>query len=215
MREGTVGAIIQARMASTRLPGKTLMEIGGKPLLQHVVEAAQKAFYVEKVVVATTWLKENKPLIEWAESNNVLCFIYNGPDEDTMARTLAAAKAFHIDHIVRVTPDCPLLEPERIGYVVGAYLCLPENYDYVSNLGSPDYIDGLDVEVFSREALEKAFSMETTDFEKEHSTQILRKSGWFKACSVPMGFTQPWIKLSVDTDDDLEFVRAVYRRMGR
>lgn len=215
MRKGTVGAIIQARMASTRLPGKTLMEIGGKPLLQHVVEAAQKAAYVDKVVVATTWLKENKPIIEWAERHYVFCFVYNGPEEDTMARTLAAAQTYDIDHIVRITPDCPLVEPDRIGLVVAVYLHSLGNYDYVSNLGSSGYIDGLDVEVFSCEALEKVFSMKTTDFEKEHSTQILRMSGQFKTHSVQTGCPMSWLKLSVDTEDDLEFVRAVYRRKGK
>lgn len=208
-----VVAIIQARMSSTRLPGKVLMDIAGKPMLWHVVHRVSQARLVDEVVIATSSKKSDDPIVAFARKNNIPCF--RGSEEDVLDRFYQAAKAYQADVIVRITADCPLLDPAVVDKVVAAYL--QGDYDYVSNTFRYTYPDGLDVEVFSFDSLELAWREAKTAVEREHVTPYIRNSSQLRLGSVEherdlSSFNYRW---TVDEERDLEFVREIYRRMGR
>ncbi|MDA1129420.1 MAG: NTP transferase domain-containing protein, partial [Chloroflexi bacterium] len=114
-----LAAIIQARMGSTRLPGKTLAEIGGRPLLELLVQRVKRSTRVDQVIIATTTETRDDVLAEWAEKQGLPCF--RGSEDDVLDRVYQAAKKFAVDNIARVTPDCPLLDPEVLDRVIAAY----------------------------------------------------------------------------------------------
>src|SRR5258705_370395 len=145
-------AIVQARMGSTRLPGKVLKDIGGCTTLHWVTEAARKAPGVDQVIVATSTLTKDNPIADWCLSRDVDCV--RGSESDVLSRFVAAADVTSADIIVRLTGDCPFLDPNVIGEVI--QLRKMKGVDYATNTDPPTYPDGLDVEVFTREALESS-----------------------------------------------------------
>jgi glutamate-1-semialdehyde 2,1-aminomutase/spore coat polysaccharide biosynthesis protein SpsF len=204
-----VAAIIQARMGSTRLPGKTLTQVGGKPLLQHLIERVRASRFVEDVIIATTTKARDDVLVEFAEKLGLSYF--RGSEEDVLDRIYQAAQHYAVQHIVRVTPDCPLLDSRVMDSVIEAYLS--GQYDYVSNNLRYTYPDGLDVEVFSFQALERAWKEARLPSEREHVTPYIRNSGHFRLFNVESGVDLSQFKWSVDTENDLAFVRAVFERL--
>ena len=202
-----IAAIIQARMGSTRLPGKTLAPIQGKPMIQHLVQRVQASSLVEDVIIATTTKDRDDVLVEFAQGLGLKC--YRGSEEDVLDRVYQAARRFGVDHIVRVTPDCPLLDHQVMDGVIEAYLS--GDYDYVTN--TPGCPDGLDVEVFSFRALERAWEVARLPSEREHITEFLQNSGEFRLFHLAGPVDLSHFKWSVDTQEDLDFVRAVYERL--
>jgi len=201
-----LAAIIQARMGSTRLPGKTLAEIGGRPLLNLLVQRVKQTPRVEEVIIATTTETRDDVLVRWAENQGIPCF--RGSENDVLDRIYQAAKKYSVDHIARVTPDCPLIDHEVLDRVIEAYQS--GNYDYVSNVISNTYPDGLDVEVFSFATLEKAWQEAKLPSEREHVTAFIRKSNQFRIFNVESPEDLSHHKWSVDSEQDLAFVKAVY-----
>src|SRR3989338_7242252 len=204
-----LAAVIQARMGSTRLPGKTLAEICGKPLLLHLVERVYASQFVKEVVVATTTKPQDDVLVEFTERLGLKCF--RGSEEDVLDRIYQAARYYGVDSIVRVTPDCPLMDPHVIDKVIETYLSA--GYDYVTNTSPYTYPDGLDVEIFSFKALERAWREAKLPSEREHVTSYIRKSGCFRLFNVEGPVDLSRFKWSVDSAEDLAFVRAVYARL--
>ena len=158
-------------MGSTRLPGKVLMELEGKPLLQRVVERVKRAKKIDEIIIATTKNKEDKKLTEFAEKLKVKS--YAGSEDDVLDRYYQAAKKFGAENIVRITSDCPLIDPEIVDDIISYYL--NNDFDYVSNTISPTYPDGLDTEVFSFKALERAWKEAKKGFEREHVTPYINR----------------------------------------
>ena len=150
---GKVVAIVQARMGSTRLPGKVLMDISGWSMLWHVVNRVRQAKWVDKVVVATSGSVSDDPVATLCEQEGIPCF--RGSEDDVLDRYYQAAKWIGANVIVRITADCPLIDPYVVDDVVKHYV--DGDYDYVSNTAPPTFPDGLDIEVFSFEALERAW----------------------------------------------------------
>ena len=146
-------AIVQARMGSTRLPGKVLKDIHGRTMLARVVRRVGRSKLIDEVVVATTTEPDDKVIVEECELLGVSCF--RGSEQDVLDRYYSTAKAFFADSIVRITSDCPLIDPDIIDKVIQAYL--KEGPDYAGNSLVCTYPRGLDVEVFSMQALEKAW----------------------------------------------------------
>ncbi|MER3422660.1 MAG: aminotransferase [Nitrospiraceae bacterium] len=212
-RRPRVVAIVQARMGSTRLPGKVLAEIAGRPMLWYVVERVRRARTVDKVVVATTGNSEDDAIAAFCADNCIQCF--RGSEMDVLDRFYQAAKHFGADVVVRITGDCPLIDPEVVDKVVGTYL--EGDYDYVSNTLRYTYPDGLDVEVFSFEALERAWKEAHLASHREHVTPYIRTSGKFRVFNVEneIDLSKENLRWTVDDPADLEFVRAVYSRLGR
>jgi len=200
-------AIVQARMGSSRLPGKSLADIEGHPMLWHVVERVRRAQLVHKVVVATSDKIADDPIAEFCEREGILCF--RGSEDDVLDRFYQAAKEHSGEVLVRVTADCPLIDPSVIDRVVERYE--RGSFDYVSNVMRCTYPDGLDAEVFSISALERAWREAQKLSEREHVTPYLR-SGKFRTANVesdlPVSGGQ--YRWTVDEPPDLEFVRRVY-----
>lgn len=204
-------AIIQARMGSSRLPGKSMAEVAGHPLLWHVVNRVRKARLVDKIVVATTERAGDDPIAELCQRDRVECF--RGSEEDVLDRFYRAAKAASADAVVRITADCPLIDPAVIDKVIGRFQ--QGDCDYVSNTLRYTYPDGLDVEVFSSAALEQAWREARKPSEREHVTPYLRLKK-FRAANVESdaAVSPNQFRWTVDNPADLEFVRAIYSAMN-
>ena len=165
-------AIIQARMSSTRLPGKVLKDLAGKPMLQWVIDAAGDSKLLDGVVVATSTMASDIPITEYCYKQKIYCT--TGPLDDVLARFYQTAVDWRATHIVRLTADCPLLTGGVIDEVVSQYLYMENsfliNYAYLLN-----NVDGLDVEAFSYQRLLLAHKLATSQEEREHVTPFIRK----------------------------------------
>jgi glutamate-1-semialdehyde aminotransferase/spore coat polysaccharide biosynthesis protein SpsF (cytidylyltransferase family) len=205
-------ALIQARMGSSRFPGKVLEDLSGRPMLWHVVDRVRRARRVERVVVATTDRAVDDPIARFCAQENIACF--RGDEQDVLDRFYQAARADHADVVVRITADCPLIDPEVIDKVVERFQ--RGDCDYVSNAIRYTYPDGLDTEVFSFAALERAWREAGKPSEREHVTPYLR-TGKFRVANVeseiPVSPAQ--YRWTVDHPADLEFVRKVYAAFSR
>ena len=204
-------AIIQARMSSTRLPGKVLADIAGRPMLWHVTDRARRARLVDLVVVATSCDSADKPIADFCREEAIEC--YRGSPDDVLDRFYHAAERFGADVIVRITGDCPLIDPEVIDKVIETYS--QGDYDYVANSLRYTYPDGLDVEVISLGALERAWREAKELRQREHLTAYIRFSGLFRIANVENDDdlsreNHRWV---VDEPRDLDFVREVYARL--
>ena len=201
-----VGVIIQARMGSTRLPGKVLMKILDKTMLEYLVERVKRAWNINGVVIATTTDKKDEPIVELAKELDVL--VYCGSEDDVLDRYYQAAKLYEIEHIVRITADCPLMDPDMIDTVLDYYVALRP--DYCSNIGKRTFPDGLDVEVFSFKALEKAWQNTKLKSDREHVTRYIRnQSREFRALTVEGRKNYSDKRWTLDHAKDFEFIKTV------
>jgi len=175
----TTVALIQARMGSTRLPGKVLAELAGRPVLDWVVAAARAVPGVDRVAVATSDTDRDDPVAAWCADNGVSC--HRGPEDDVLERFRGAAKAEEADTVMRLTADAPLLDPEVCGQVL--LLLERTGADYASNVEPPCWPDGLDCEAFTFAALETAAREARRPSEREHVTRssatIGSSSAWW------------------------------------
>jgi spore coat polysaccharide biosynthesis protein SpsF (cytidylyltransferase family) len=204
-------AIIQTRMGSTRLPGKVMADVAGKPLLRCVLDRTSAIQGIDQVVLATTSLARERPLIQLAKTCAIEVFA--GSEVDVLDRYYRTALAFSADTIVRITADCPLLDPKVSERVVAAFCS--GAYDYVSNVHPPTFPDGLDTEVFSFVALERAWREGALASEREHVTPYIWKNpSKFRIFNVANDRDLSSLRWTVDEPADLEFVRAVYSHLS-
>jgi glutamate-1-semialdehyde 2,1-aminomutase/spore coat polysaccharide biosynthesis protein SpsF len=199
-------------MGSTRLPGKVLADIGGKPMLAQIVSRLERSRLIDDVIIATSDSSVDDPIAALATQRDLKTF--RGHECDVLDRYYRAARHTEADIIVRVTGDCPLIDPEIVDRVIATFLC--EECDYASNTLVCTYPDGLDVEVFSFAALEAAWRDGRRAADREHVTPFIRTSQRFRLCNVQSewGRTTRHLRWTVDEPRDLEFVRAVYDRLG-
>ncbi len=198
-------------MGSTRLPGKVLTEIAGRPMLWHVVQRAKRAQRLDHAIVATSEKPEDDTVAAFCTESDIACF--RGSEGDVLDRYYQAARKF-IDAttIVRITADCPLVDPQVIDKVVETYQDGP--YDYVTNVLPRTYPDGLDVEVFSLAALERAWSETGGPYPREHVTFYLREHpDLFRIGNVMHQVDLSAMRWTVDYPQDMHFVRTVYDHM--
>ena len=206
-----VVAIIQARMGSTRLPAKTLIEICGKPVLQHIIERVQHCELIEEIVVATTENKEDYLIVELCEKLGVKSF--TGSESDVLDRFYRCAKKFNADIVVRVTADDPFKDPEVIDKAIRE-LISDKGLDYVSNTIKPTYPEGIDIEVFAFNALERAWKEAVRISEREHVTPyIWSNPEIFRVSNFENDINLSNLRWTLDTPQDLEFTREVYKRL--
>lgn len=200
-------AIVQARMGSTRLPNKVMKTIGGIPMIELLLSRLARANEVDQIVVATSVEERNRPLVEHVRNLGYSC--EQGSENDVLDRHLQAAKKHHADIVVRITGDCPLVDPTLVDEVIR---CFKEReVDYFSNTFPPTYPDGLDIEVFTVKALEQA-SRETTDpFDREHVTPYLRKPGKFKTAASRNAEDLSALRWTVDELADLAVIERVFQ----
>ena len=207
-----VVAIIQARMRSTRLPGKVLKDLGGETVLGTVIHRTQRATLLDEVVVATSVLPADDAIQRECERLSVPCF--RGDETDVLDRYYHAAQKFAADAIVRITADCPLIDPELIDVTVRAFL--DQSPDYATNAMVETYPRGLDVEVFSREALARAWRSAGKPYQRSHVTPYLyEEPGRFKVISLTAHGNYSGHRWTLDTAEDLEVIRGIYRHFNQ
>ena len=207
-------AIIQARMGSNRLPGKVMQDICGQPMLMWVVKRAGMARTLEKVVVAVTTNDEDKIIETFCSTYKIACF--RGSPADVLDRFYQAACLFYADVIVRLTADCPFVDPDLIDETVHAFL--DSKVDFTANRLPPPfartYPIGLDVEVVSMAALRRAWKEATQLHEREHVLPYLYEMpGRFKILTLDLPQDLGSLRWTVDTPQDLEFIRQVADRL--
>lgn len=204
-------AIIQARMGSTRLPGKVLMDIGGRPMIALVVARALRIPGVDEVIVAVPDGPSDAPLREAVR--RLPCGLFAGSETDVLGRYRDAALRAAADHVLRITSDCPLLDPGVAGRVLSALR--ESGADFATNNAPPTFPHGLDVEAFSFRALDAAARESKDPFEREHVGPFVRtRPERFKAAHVTHSEDLHAYRWTVDEAADLDFVRAVVARLG-
>lgn len=204
-------AIIQARMTSTRLPGKVMAELGGMPMLGFMLARVRRARSLDSVWVATTENATDDPIAQYCAAAGIE--VFRGDEADVLGRYARAAEQANADVLVRLTADCPLCDPDLVDQAVAMYAS--GSIDYCGNIVDRTYPDGLDVEVFSRAALEVAALEATAPFDREHVTPFLNGIGREPGeTGVRQGYLKfeadfSHVRWTVDTAADLDRVRAL------
>ena len=205
-----VAVILQARTGSSRLPSKVLADVAGRPMLAFMVERLQSCKLVDRLILATTDLPADEPLVDLGFSLGL--DVVRGSQQDVLARFALAAARTDAPILVRVTGDCPLVDPDLLSEIVDDFRA--QNVDYLSNCVPPTYPDGLDVEVFTRESLQIA-QQECCDLaQREHVTPWIRDSGKFRLASKMHGQDLSSLRWTVDEPEDLQVIRAVVAHFG-
>jgi len=200
-------AIIQARMGSTRLPGKVLLSLEGKTVIEHVVERVKCAKLVDEVIVATSININNLPLIRVCAEKNIRVFC--GSEEDVLDRFFQLAKLLVPAHIVRITADCPVIDPAIIDKIIATHFL--ENADYTSNTIDETYPDGLDIEIFTYKSLTQAWNEASLSSEREHVTPYIKKHpDLFLLKSIVSDINYADKRWTLDTELDFEFLRSIF-----
>jgi spore coat polysaccharide biosynthesis protein SpsF len=205
-------ATIEARMESTRLPGKTVAPILGRPMLELLIERLRRAQRVDQIVVATTDHPADAVIEELAHKLGAGCF--RGSSDDVLARVLKAAQAFGADILVEMTGDCPLLDPVVVDEAVAIFLA--GGFDYVSNVVERTYPRGLDTQVYAVATLAEVDQLTQDPPDRENvSLYIYEHPERYRLGHLyaPAPLRRPDLRLTVDTQADLDLVRAIYERL--
>lgn len=205
-----IAAIIQARMTSTRLPGKVLKEVMGRPLLDYQIERLRRADNIEKIIVATTVNREDDPIAELCGKSGI--DYYRGSENDVLDRYYQTAKKFGVDHIVRITADCPLFDPLICVRVIEKYFS--SHADYVHT--GTTFAEGVDCEIFSFQSLEKAWREAGLKSEREHLTLYLHNHPeLFRKITLVNDTDDSRYRFTVDEPDDFLVVKAILENLYR
>lgn len=202
--------IVQARVSSTRLPGKVLKPLLGEPMIIRQVERINKCQSINSLVVATSEDDSDLPLVELLIKNNIE--VFRGNLNDVLDRFYQAAVKYNAKYIVRITGDCPVIDPSIIDEVIKTHI---ENQnDYTSNAIEPTYPDGLDVEVINFNILEKVARIAKLPSEREHVTQyIVTRKDNYKIGQVRNDVDYSNMRWTVDEPEDYEFIKCVYHEL--
>jgi spore coat polysaccharide biosynthesis protein SpsF (cytidylyltransferase family) len=204
-------AIIQARMDSTRLPKKVMMDILGRPMIEWVVKRVGMATLLDDIVVATTINAPDNVLVEWCKNHGIKFF--RGSESDVLSRFFYCAQENKADIIVRITADDPLKDSSIIDEAIS--LLLSSTADYCSNTINPTYPEGLDVEVFTYGALKKSFTQAQLESEREHVTPFIWKNkDKFEIAEIKLEQNLSAWRWTVDNSEDLEFIRLLLESAG-
>ncbi|MDM3872385.1 glycosyltransferase family protein [bacterium SCSIO 12696] len=203
-------AILQARMSSSRLPGKVLKCILGKPMLWHQIERIKRSSQIDRLIVATSIDGSDDELERFCETHSIDCF--RGSLVDVLDRYYQAAQQYDPEHVVRLTGDCPLIDPELIDLTIERHI--KEGADYTSNSLTPTYPDGLDVEVVKSSVLFEAWASSEKVSEREHVTLYIRNNAdRYKICGLVSDTDNSSMRWTVDEFEDFEFVNQIYKRL--
>lgn len=210
-----VVTMIQARSGSSRLPGKILKDIQGKPVLIRMLERVARASRIGQLVVVTTDQPSDDPIEALCEAEGYA--VFRGDENDLLDRHFQAARAFDADVAVKIPSDCPLIDPAIIDQVIGVFLLAEGDFDFVSNLHPPTHPDGNDVEVMSRKALEKAWKEAKKDYEREHTTPYFWENpDLFPQKNIVWDTGKDYSlshRFVLDYAEDFEFISAVFERL--
>lgn len=203
-------AIVQARMGSTRLPNKVMKHIVGVPMIELLLVRLSNASEVDQIVVATSRDPSNQALVDHVIKLGYAC--EQGSEQDVLERYLEVARVHAADIIVRITGDCPLVDPVMVDEMVSQFKAVSP--DYLSNTAPATYPDGLDVEVFTRLALERAASETDDAFDHEHVTPYLRKGGLFRNHAMQHSEDLSTLRWTVDEIEDLRVISRVFEHFA-
>lgn len=203
--------IIQARMLSTRLPGKVMREVAGQPLIGHLLDRLALSKKADQIVVATSEDASNDVLCDYVCTKGIE--IFRGNEEDVLSRYYQAALNYKPQTIVRITADCPLMDPVVVDGVIEYFQT--NEFDYVSNIFPRTYPDGMDVEVFSFDALTTTYNDARSPEQREHVTIYMRESGIFKVGCLISDQDHSRDRITVDYEDDIIVVENILDRLGR
>jgi len=212
-----VCAIVQAREGSTRLPGKALIDVTGKPALERVIERLRASKTLDDIIIATTINERDDCIAQLCEKLG--CSYFRGSEEDVLTRVLEAAKKFEVDIICEITADCLLLDWNHIDHLVNLFL--EGDYDHVSNIIERTFPRGYDIRVFSREALERTDKECDNFVDRTHCStwQYLNPKGKlnYKVQNwvAPPEQNRPDIEVTLDTPEDLSLIRFIYGFEGQ
>ena len=210
MNKKKITVIIEARTGSSRLRNKVIAEIEGKPMIFYVIDRVKQIKSVEQIILATTQEKNDKILIEIAKQNSI--GIFAGDSMDVLNRDYQCALQNNADPIIRITGDCPLIDPDIVEEMLEFYL--KNNYDYISNRINPKYPDGLDVEIYSFKTLQMVEQNAKLSSERSLvTTYITKNPKIFKIFSYENQEDLSGHRWTVDEQNDLEFVRKIYSIM--
>lgn len=204
-------AIVQARFGSTRLPGKIFKDICGKPVLWHVVNRLSHSKLLDKIIVATTILPEDDVVEKFCTENNIL--FSRGSSEDVLSRYYEAAKKFEAEIVIRITSDCPVIDPQILDTMIEEFTAASKtkNIDYMSNSIQRTFPRGLDVEIFTFDVLEKIFNEAVQTYEREHVTPyIYQHPEIFKIKNFAGEKDYSFHRWTVDTPADYELIKKIY-----
>ena len=199
-------AIVQARMGSTRLPNKVMKPIGDVPMIELLLSRLSRAREVDQIVVATSVDEKNQPLADHIKKLGYLCV--RGSENDVLDRYLDAARHAEADIVVRITGDCPLIDSKVVDDFVAQFK--QQGLDYLSNTSPPTYPDGLDIEVFTLAALERAGRESYEAVDREHVTPYLRRPGLFRTGGVTYSEDLSRLRWTVDEPSDFDVVSNVF-----
>lgn len=204
-----IGAIIQARVGSTRLPGKVLRDMCGKSVLEHVTTRMKQSRYIDEIIIATTILDRDLAIVKEAEKIGVT--VFRGSEDDVLARYYLAAEANKLDVIVRITSDCPLIDPQVVDEVIKDYL--DKEAEIVTNAGSDlsqrTYPRGLDIEVLSFEVLENAYKNANEQYQREHVTPFVYENAR-EVFYHKNNIDYSKYRWTLDTEEDFEVIYKIY-----
>jgi len=199
-------AIVQARMGSTRLPGKVMKQIGQNTIIGLLLKRLSLSKRIDKIVLATSIEENNNPLVEHVSE---MGFAFEqGSEDDVLERFYCAAKSHDADVIVRITGDCPFVDAELVDQTIDVFQS--SSSDYVSNSNPPSFPDGLDVEIFSIAALKKAHLEATSVYDREHVTPYLRNNDQFKVDSVQGSVNFAKLRWTLDEPEDFHVIKSVF-----
>lgn len=207
-----IGAVVQARIGSTRLPGKVLLNLDGKTVLEHVVERIKLSKRVDEVIIATTVLEKDDKIEALALEKG--WEYYRGSEDDVLSRYYEAAEKYKLEVIVRITSDCPLIDAQVIDTMIDIYTS--NKYDIVTNAGADlsnrTFPRGLDVEIFSLEILKKAYINGKENYQREHVTPYIyeRSSNIYYHRNDIDYSSYRW---TLDTEEDWELISSVYKHL--
>jgi len=205
-----VAAVVQARMGSTRLPGKTLELINGKPMIQVLVERLKKSKMLDSIVIATTTKEEDKPILRLGKRLGVGTFA--GSESDVLDRHVKAAKKVKAQIIVRVPADNPLVDPHYLDELIKLHI--GNNADYSFSESREGLINGMGAEVINFSTLQNIAKLSKNKSEREHVTlYIIKNPENFNVKSLKVSLRRPNYRVTVDTKDDLKLVREIFRRL--
>jgi spore coat polysaccharide biosynthesis protein SpsF len=207
-----VKAVLQARMQASRLPGKVLMAVNGRPIIDYNVERLRRARHIDEVIIATTSEPADDAIAAFCAEHGIRCF--RGSEADVLDRLYHCVRAFGLDVMARLTADNPLIDPAVVDGVIEVYLADPERWDYVSNNHPPTWQDGQEVEILPTPVLETAWQEADKPFQREHGSPFIwDQPRRFRVGNVQREEGDAWYhqyRWTLDYAEDFELMKRIY-----
>lgn len=208
-----LGAVIEARMNSSRLPGKVLLKINGKAVIHLMVNRLKRIKKVNKIVVATTTNKKDDELCNYLRKHKIEYF--RGSENDVLGRVYETAKLYKFKNIFHATGDCPLIDPEISSQMISMFF--NNKFTVLFNSNIPSYPIGMDASVFSFKSLKLANKLAKKKYYREHSTLFFRKKSYFKKCNLfaPQNLNYPKLRLILDEKEDFKLISKIFKKFKK